>query len=373
MRTAVIAVAILLAGALLSSPVRAGPTLLFEPASGQILYAEDVDGQWHPASLTKIMTAYVTFEALKAGKIKLDTKIGCSQAASAQPPSKLGLPQGAEITVDTALQALIVKSANDVAVMLAEAVGGSEAAFVEQMNATAKRLGMDRTSYVNPNGLPAPGQITTARDLAKLARAVIRDFPEYNHYWSQREVRVGKRVLGTHNSVLTSFEGADGFKTGFICDAGYNIVASATRGGHRLMAIVLGAPSALERKVRAESLLEHGFANYGWKQLFNPANIDTLPQAPDAKGITTMRTEFAAWNCGLPARGRAAIARTRQLRAKAAARVAAQNNAKNSTKKTQADKHPPKKNAKAAAAAQHKGGRAAKPKTASASATAKTP
>ena len=154
----------------------AGPTLLFDPGNGKVLYAEDQDNQWHPASLTKIMTAYLTFEALKAGRLTLEQKIPVSENAYGQPPSKVGLPVGAEMSVDMALRALIVKSANDVAVMLAEAIGGSEEAFVKKMNDTAQRLGMTRTHFANPSGLPAPDQITTARDLAKLARAVLQRF-----------------------------------------------------------------------------------------------------------------------------------------------------------------------------------------------------
>ena len=138
----------------------AGPTLLFEAATGRILYAEDQDDQWHPASLTKIMTAYVTFQALKAGKVTLETQLPYSEAAHAQPPSKIGLPVGATVTVDLALQAVIVKSANDIAVLLAEGVGGSEAQFVDLMNDTARRLGMTRTVFRNPHGLPAPEQVT---------------------------------------------------------------------------------------------------------------------------------------------------------------------------------------------------------------------
>src|SRR6516165_10506853 len=176
-------------------PAAAGPALLLDAADGRILYGEDADNQWHPASLTKIMTAYVTFEALKEGKLTLASKIGCSEFASTQLPSKVGLPVGAEMTVETALQVLIVKSANDVAIMLAEAVAGTQEAFVARMNATAARLGMTRTKFVNANGLPAPEQVTTARDLAKLATAAIRDYPEHVGLWSMVEAKVGKRRL----------------------------------------------------------------------------------------------------------------------------------------------------------------------------------
>ena len=276
----------------------AGPALLFEPSNGKVLYSEDPDSQWHPASLTKIMTAYLAFEAVKAGKLKLEDTIRCSLVATLQPPSKVGLEVGGSLTVDQAVQAIIIKSANDVTVMLAEAVAGSETAFVQKMNETAHRLGMTRTTFVNTNGLPDPQQVTTARDLAKLARAVVTDFPEYAYYWTLPDMRIGKRRLGTHNALLRSFPGADGLKTGFTCDSGYNVVASASRDGRRLMAVVLGESSGNERAIRAASLLEHGFQNYGWKELFNTANIDTMPIDNNARSATSVRTTVAAWDCG---------------------------------------------------------------------------
>lgn len=310
----------LLAGLLAAPASYAGPTLLFDAGNGSVLYAEEPDDAWHPASLTKIMTAYVTFNAIREGKIKLDTKIPCSEAATLQPPSKIGLPVGAELTVETALQVLIVKSANDVAVMLAEAVGGSEAAFVEMMNATAKRLGMSRTHFVNPNGLPAPEQVTTARDLAKLARAVTREFPEYAGWWALPEVRVGKIRLTSHNGLLKTFEGADGLKTGFICDSGYNVVASATRDGRRLMAVVLGEATGHERTIRAASLLEYGFQQYGWKQLFNTVSIDSMPMDAGAKGPVSVRQQVISWECGTGRRRtHQQVAKAKKLRATTAA------------------------------------------------------
>ena len=196
------------------------------------------------------------------------------------------------------LQVLIVKSANDVAVMLAEGVAGTQEAFVARMNATAARLGMTRTRFVNANGLPAAEQVTTARDLAKLAQAVIRDYPEFAAYWSMVDVKVGKRRLRTHNGLLTNYEGADGLKTGFICDSGFNVVATATREGRKLIAVVLGEPTGRERTVRAASLLEHGFQTYGWKALFDPQNLETMPMALDAKGPMTMRQAVISFECG---------------------------------------------------------------------------
>lgn len=320
MQRLLVTVAALLALPLAESRLHAAPALVFDADNGHVLYAEDQDNQWHPASLTKVMTAYLVFDAVRGGKLTLDAKITCSAAAFVQPPSKIGLPVGGEISVETALQALIVKSGNDIAVMLAEAVGGTEATFVEQMNAAAKRLGMERTHFVNANGLPAAGQVTTARDMAKLSTAILKHFPEYTHYWSLPAVQIGKRRLGTHNSLLTSFEGADGLKTGFICDSGYNIVASATRDGRRIMAVVLGSPSGHARRLRAAHLLEHGFARHGWKTLFSTATIYTLPMPPDAKAIATMKSEIAAWDCGIPRAVRTVKAKSRRAKSKAAAR-----------------------------------------------------
>jgi D-alanyl-D-alanine carboxypeptidase len=267
----------LLVGAILVAPsvASAAPALVFEPFNGTVLYAEDPDAQWFPASLTKLMTAYVTFQALKAGTVTPDTKVICSQTAARQAPSKLGLPVGGSITLDVALKVLIVKSANDVAVMIAEAVAGSQDAFIARMNEVAQHLGMTRTHFTNVNGLPDERQVTTARDLAKLARAIIVEFPEHADLFSSIQVQVGKKTMRTHNSLLVSFPGADGMKTGFICESGFNVVASATRDGRKLVAVVLGEPSVASRNDRATELLENGFRRYFWKSLFG-ARLDGL-------------------------------------------------------------------------------------------------
>jgi D-alanyl-D-alanine carboxypeptidase len=253
----------------------AGPALVFEPYNGTVFYAEDPDRLWFPASLTKLMTAYVTFEAIKAGKIKPSTPLTCSKSAASQAPSKLGLPIGGQIDVDDALKVLIVKSANDVAVMLAEKVAGSVDGFVNEMNQAAHKLGMTRTRYINPNGLPGEGQMTTARDLAKLTRAIIVEFPEYADVFAMPSVTVGKQTMRSHNGLLRTFAGADGMKTGFICDSGFNVVASATRDGRRLVAVVLGEPSVRTRTDRASNLLENGFKRYFWKSVFG-TTVDGL-------------------------------------------------------------------------------------------------
>lgn len=305
----------------------AGPAMLFDPADGRVLYAEDQDNQWHPASLTKIMTAYLVFEALRAGTLTLQQKIPCSELAHSQAPSRIGLPVGTEITVETALNALIVKSANDAAIMLAEAIAGSQDEFVVRMNAAAARLGMSRTVFVNANGLPAPEQVTTARDMARLTAAVLRDFPDQAHLWSMEDMRIGKRRLRSHNSLLRNYEGADGIKTGFICDSGFNVVASATRDGRRLVAVVLGEVTGRERNARAANMLEHGFQTYGWKVLFGTENLNNMPIAADAKGVESIRKSVKSWACGYRPR-RALAKRAKRKKGKAAASIKAGTTAK---------------------------------------------
>ena len=297
----------LLAGAILIAPstASAAPALVFEPYSGTVLYAEDADAQWFPASLTKLMTAYVTFQALKAGIVTPDTKVICSRTASLQAPSKLGLPVGGSITLDVALKVLIVKSANDVAVMIAEAVAGSQDAFIARMNEAAQQLGMTRTHFANVNGLPDERQVTTARDLAKLARAIIVEFPEHADLFSSIKVQVGKKIMRTHNSLLVSFPGADGMKTGFICESGFNVVASATRDGRKLVAVVLGEPSVASRNDRATELLANGFQRYFWKSLFGTSLDGLAIQASLSDGPTHLRDSV----CGI-ARAKSKVRRS---------------------------------------------------------------
>jgi D-alanyl-D-alanine carboxypeptidase len=267
----------IVAGAVLLAPsiATASPALVFEPYNGTVFYSEEPDAPWFPASLTKLMTAYVAFEAIRNGEVSPDTKVICTKKASVQAPTKLGLAVGGSIDLDTALQVMIVKSANDVAMMVAETVGGSEEAFVERMNAAAKKLGMTKTHYVNPNGLPDERQVTSARDLARLARALIIEFPEHADIFAETEVQVGQQKLRTHNGLLRTFNGADGMKTGFICDSGFNIVVSATREGRKLVAVVLGEPSTRVRNARAAELLENGYKRYFWKSLFG-TSLDGL-------------------------------------------------------------------------------------------------
>lgn len=285
--------------ALAPSRLSATPTLLFDNETGKVLYAEDQDMLWHPASLTKIMTAYLAFEAMKARKIALDDKLIVSDHAHSQPPSKIGLPIGRTMSLKLGLEALMVKSANDVAVMIGEHIAGTEAAFVKRMNATAKRLGMTRTRFFNANGLPHPDQVTTARDMGLLARALLRDFPEQNFRLKQTHMRIGKRRLRSYNDVLRLYKGGDGIKTGFICASGYNIVASATREGRRMVAVVLGAKSAVLRRERTISLLDYGFESYPWKSLFSAVSLEKLPfDRVSPKGPQNIRRTVRSYACG---------------------------------------------------------------------------
>jgi D-alanyl-D-alanine carboxypeptidase len=235
--------------------------LVVEADTGKVLQADNATYPWYPASVTKLMTAYVTLKAVKEGRLSLDALLSVSPVAASQSPAKMGFRPGIQVTVDNALKMMLVRSANDMAVVLAEGVGGSIDGFSAQMNEAAQRLGMTQTNYVNPNGLPADGQVTSARDLAILARAIIRDLPEYEYFVHIPSIRFGRRVTQNFNRLIGRYPGADGFKTGFICASGYNLVASATRNGKRLIAVVLGASSGQMRAVRAAQLLERGFAN----------------------------------------------------------------------------------------------------------------
>jgi D-alanyl-D-alanine carboxypeptidase len=262
---------------LVPSHASAEALLLIEADSGKVLHAENATYPWHPASLSKLMTAYVTLQAVKAGRITLDSPFTVSARAASQAPSKMGFKAGTIVTMDNAMKMLMVKSANDMAVVLAEGVGGSVEQFADEMNATARRLGMTESSWVNPNGLPDDRQISSARDLAILARALIKDFPEYDMYWHLPGLRLGKRIIKTYNSMIGRYPGADGMKTGFICASGFNLVATATRRGRRLIAVVLGAPSGPVRAVKAAMLLERGF-NSGAPAWFAPSlgTVDSL-------------------------------------------------------------------------------------------------
>ncbi|GAB5375208.1 MAG: hypothetical protein AcusKO_16700 [Acuticoccus sp.] len=260
MRTlaAALALAALTAAA---APARAeiGAYLVFDFATGKVLAAHRATTPWYPASITKLMTAYVTFKAIEAGALKMTSPVRISPQALQQPPSKMGFPLGTVITVETALRIILTKSANDVSVALAEAVGGTGAQFIARMNKAAADLGMGSTSFDNPHGLPNTKQVTTARDIAVLMRALADEFAHYSDYFEMGGVQLGKRTLRNHNRLIRNFRGADGMKTGFICASGFNLAASATRDGVRLGAVVLGGVTSRERDERTAELLAKGF------------------------------------------------------------------------------------------------------------------
>lgn len=234
--------------------------LVFELETGTLIDQKDAFKPWYPASITKLMTAYVTFRALRSGKITLQSPVLVSARALSEPPSKMGFPVGTRITVDNALKMVLVKSANDIAVALGESVSGSLEAFLEDMNFQAKRLGMSRTHFNNPHGLPDPGHVTTAWDMAMLSSALMKEFPEFHYLFKTSAIRFGKRRLRSANALLERYPGATGMKTGYICNSGFNMVASAKRSGRTIVAVVLGGASGMDRAVAAAGLLDKGFA-----------------------------------------------------------------------------------------------------------------
>jgi D-alanyl-D-alanine carboxypeptidase len=265
------------------APAAAEALLVIEADTGKVLHADQATTPWYPASITKIMTAYVALRAVKEGRMTLESLLRVSANAASAAPTKMGFPPGTTVTLDNAIKMLMVKSANDIAVVIAEGVGGSVEGFSDLMNANARRLGMTQSNFVNPHGLPADQQITSARDMAMLARTVLREFPEYNYYWSLPGIRLGKRIYRNHNNLMGRYDGTDGMKTGFICASGFNVVATATRGGKRLIAVVLGSPSPAVRAVKAAQLFERGFAvrpltwltpGLGQIDALQPVNVD---------------------------------------------------------------------------------------------------
>ncbi|MFC6673047.1 D-alanyl-D-alanine carboxypeptidase family protein [Marinobacterium aestuariivivens] len=258
--SAVLVLTLLFASAVATAADELSPRLLLDAGSGRVLQQQATGRLWYPASLTKLMTLYLAFEALADGRLSLDQSLPVSQRAAAQPAVKLGLRAGASLSVEQAIQALATISSNDVAVVLAEALAGSEAAFADQMTQRAASFGMLDTRFRNASGLPDPGQVTTARDMAILAQRLYRDFPQRMALFSARSFAFNGHRHGSHNPLLGGYPGADGLKTGFTCDSGYNMVATATRDDRRLVAVVLGAASRASRDRQVRALLDSGFA-----------------------------------------------------------------------------------------------------------------
>jgi D-alanyl-D-alanine carboxypeptidase len=278
--------------ALGAASAQATPYLVVDADSDQVLMENEATAPWYPASLTKLMTVYVALDAVRGGKLTLDTPLIMSARAARMPPSKMGFRPGTQVTLDNALKMLMVKSPNDVAVMVAEGVSGSIEAFADDMNADAQRLGLHESYFVNPNGLHNPAHVSSARDMATIARALLREFPDHADLFSIGALQLGRQYIPNHNGLLGRYPGADGMKTGFTCPAGFNVVASANHSGRRLIVVVLGAPSARSRNQEAADLFDRGFATGG-----GSGSLESLPSgsgAPDPHANVCLHRNAAA-------------------------------------------------------------------------------
>jgi D-alanyl-D-alanine carboxypeptidase len=245
---------------LMSASAGASPMLLVDASSGDILAAQEATRSWHPASLTKLMTAHLALTAVRSGRLAMDSSIVLSARAAAQKPTKLGVPPGTSLRLEDALLVMMVKSANDVAVAIAEAVGGSEPSFVNAMNVEARRLGMSGTRFVNANGLHDDRQVTNARDMAVLMLAILSYHGDHADLFRTSAVTVNGRMLKNTNKLVEDYAGLEATKTGYVCASGFNVAISAVRGGRRVVGVVLGSPSAAARTRIMRELLDTGFA-----------------------------------------------------------------------------------------------------------------
>jgi D-alanyl-D-alanine carboxypeptidase len=295
-----LAIPLCLAGML---PAAAGPHILVDMNTGRVLDQERAFDPWYPASLTKLMTVYVALRAVAAGEIQLDSPVRVSERAAAEPPSKMGYKPGSVLTVDNAIKILMVKSANDVATAMAESVGGSRQAFATRMNEEAARLGMTGTRFVNAHGLHSTEQASTARDLAILAMALRKDFPEHASYFAIEAIADGSTVMENHNTLIGRFDGATGMKTGYTCPSGFNLIATATRGGRTLMAVVIGEDSVEARADKAANLLAEGFASPSPDAPFLGAIRPSGSEAAEAIDLRPVICTEEHWKAIAEARG----------------------------------------------------------------------
>lgn len=287
------AVSVILLGALLANPAHAGyAAIVVDADSGRVLHSRNADTRNFPASLTKMMTLFLAFEALENGNLKLDQPLRVSKRAAGQPASKLGLKVGETITVDDAIRAISVKSANDVATVVAEALGGTEIKFSQMMTKRARDLGMKRTSFRNASGLPNRRQLSTARDMAVLAQALIERFPSYYGYFSEPSFQYKGKKYKNHNSLLKDYDGTDGIKTGYIRASGFNLVASAERDGVRLIGVVFGGKTANRRDRHMQNLLNRSWAQARVKSTIAAAPVPK-PEIPGEK-VKTVTTAYIA-------------------------------------------------------------------------------
>lgn len=272
------------AGKAMAAPYAA---MVMDARSGEVLHSRNADTRLHPASLTKMMTLYIAFQAVERGKISLDTPVTISAKAAAEPPSKLGLRKGQKIKLRFLIRAAAIKSANDAATAIGEAISGSEAAFARRMNRTAKAMGMTRTSFKNAHGLTESGHMSTARDMTVLGRHVLYDFPEYYNLFSRRSTHAGiAEVRNTNRRLLDAYRGADGIKTGYTRAAGFNLVASAERGSERVIATVFGGRSTATRNARVAELLDMGFQRAPTRAALRKPKLRTLPLEDKGSGKT---------------------------------------------------------------------------------------
>ena len=277
----------------LHGAANANPSLVVDADTDQVLIDNQGTQPWYPASLTKLMTTYVALSAVRDGRLTMDTPLVVSPRAARMPASKMGFNPGVEVTLDNALKMLMVKSPNDVAVTVAEGVSGSVEAFADEMNAAAVKLGLHESHFVNPNGLHDPRHVSSARDMAMVARALLMEFPEHDDLYGIGALQLDKEIITNHNGLIGRYPGADGMKTGFTCAAGFNVVASATQSGRRLIAVVLGEPSARKRTIDAAALFDQGFAKYsGMGSLESLAAVGG--EAPDEHGEICSRRNAAA-------------------------------------------------------------------------------
>ena len=268
-----------------------GPTIVVDVGSGKVLEHKNAFQRWYPASLTKLMTAYVVFRQVQAGKLSLEEPITISHEAAKAPPSKMYFKPGAQLTLDDALKIILVKSANDVSVAIAESVAGNNAAFLAMMNAEAKRLGMYDTKFVNANGLPGDGQSTTARDMAVLGVALHREFPQHRHFFNLEAITSGKKTYTNYNILIGRFDGANGMKTGFICSSGFNQVSSATRNGRTIVTVVLGARDQEERANESARLLSLGLKT---PDITKPALESLRPYGKNRSQLVDLRSTICS-------------------------------------------------------------------------------
>ncbi len=265
----------------MTTTAQATPALTMDLASGEVLYQQEATRPWFPASTTKLMTVYVALSAVRDGKIAMNTPLVYSAHARTMPPSKMGFRPGTQVTLENALRMLMVKSANDIAVTVAEGVSGSVEAFAEDMNGAAAGLGLHESHFVNPNGLPNADHVSSARDMALIARALYLQFPQQAPLFDIGVLQVGPERIANHNNLLGRYPGADGMKTGFTCAAGFNVVASAYRDGRRIVTVVFGAPSVATRTEKVAALFDRAFANVDRPTASILAMADTGGSAPD--------------------------------------------------------------------------------------------